>query len=157
MKQKDIDTKDPFEDVSANSIPYEESDNGSESAQQEGRALVPHHEEDAESTETRFRITEMLGGGLIGHRFLRRNWGVFATIIFLTILYVSNRYAADQELIQRSDLQRELEEVRYRALTHNSELTKCCRQSNIEAILRQHGDSTLTAAKEPPFIVNCSK
>lgn len=101
-----------------------------------------------------FSILEILGGGLLGHEFFSRNWGVIALVLFLTLCYVGNRYSADQELIRINDLQRELEEVRYRALTHNSELTMLCRQSNIEAALRAHGDSTLCASKEPPYVIN---
>lgn len=118
-------------------------------------ALVSTHSlRDEETEQTKFSITEILGSGLIGHKFLRRNWGVIAVLILLSVIYVSNRYMADQEMITISDLQRELEEVRYRALTHNSELTTRCRQSQIEQRLKEAGDSTLKAAKEPPFIIH---
>ena len=124
----------------------------------EGTALVaPEAAAGREPREYRNTLLGLLGGGLIGHEFLRRNWGVIAVIILLTIIYVSNRYAADQEMIQISDLQKELEEVRYRALTHNSELTMLCRQSQIEAALAAAGDSTLKVSGEPAFIIRTGK
>ncbi|MCF0183736.1 MAG: hypothetical protein HUK01_05300 [Bacteroidaceae bacterium] len=124
----------------------------------EGTALVaPEAATGREPREYRNTLLGLLGGGLIGHEFLRRNWGVIAVIILLTIIYVSNRYAADQEMIQISDLQKELEEVRYRALTHNSELTMLCRQSQIEAALAAAGDSTLKVSGEPAFIIRTGK
>ena len=124
----------------------------------EGTALVaPDAAVGREPREYHHTLLGLLGGGLIGHEFLRRNWGVIAVIILLTIIYVSNRYAADQEMIQISDLQKELEEVRYRALTHNSELTMLCRQSQIEKALDAIGDSTLKVSGEPPFIIRTGK
>ena len=95
----------------------------------------------------------MLGGDIFAQKFLRRNWAAIALILFLTMVYISNRYMAEQEMIRISDLQRELNEVRFRALTHSSELTRRCRQSNIENALRAAGDTTLLPAREAPFII----
>lgn len=70
------------------------------------------------------------------------------------LLMVTNRYQAQQEIIEKEQLQRDVEDWRYRALTRSSELTTLTRQSQIEERLKQLGDSTLTTSKEPPFTIN---
>lgn len=119
---------------------------------EEVTTLVPvgYTEQDEESS---FNLTEVLGSGLFGRELLRKNWRYLMFLVILTMIYVSNRYSADQEKILIHDLHKELEDVRFRALTNSSELTRRCRQSNIEAALHKAGDSTLVMAKEPAFVI----
>lgn len=70
------------------------------------------------------------------------------------LLMVTNRYQAQQEIIEKEQLQTDVEDWRFRALTRSSELTTRTRQSQIEERLKQLGDSLLTPAKEPPFTIN---
>ncbi len=70
------------------------------------------------------------------------------------LLMVTNRYQAQQEIIKKEQLQKEVEDWRFRALTRSSELTTKTRQSQIEERLKLLGDSALTTPKEPPFTIN---
>lgn len=70
------------------------------------------------------------------------------------LLMVTNRYQAQQEIIEKEQLQSDVEDWRFRSLTRSSELTTRTRQSQIEERLRQLGDSLLVPAKEPPFTIN---
>lgn len=70
------------------------------------------------------------------------------------LLMVTNRYQAQQEIIEKEQLQRDMEDWRFRALTRSSELTTKSRQSQIEERLKQMGDSLLTTPTEPPFTIN---
>lgn len=77
-------------------------------------------------------------------------------LLFLTALgvwYISNRYAAQQEVIEIANLRATLVEKRNYALTQHIELTTMSRQSNIEEALRANGDTLLKISKEPPFII----
>ena len=75
-------------------------------------------------------------------------------ILFCILLMVTNRYQAQQEIIEKEQLQHDVEEWRYKALTRFSELTTLTRQSQIEERLKAYGDSALTAPQEPPFTIN---
>lgn len=79
-------------------------------------------------------------------------------LLFITLggilLMVTNRYQAQQEIIEKEQLQRDMEDWRFRALTRSSELTTKSRQSQIEERLKQMGDSLLTTPTEPPFTIN---
>ena len=150
---KNNNNQDPFKDVNPNEVPYEESGGR---RQAPVTALVPLTDTASMDEEEKETWTEVVASTLMGHDFLRRNWGMVALIIALAAVYVSNRYMADQEMIRINDLQRELDEVRYRALTHSSELTMQCRLSFVEEALRLAGDTTLAAPTEPPFIINAN-
>ncbi len=80
--------------------------------------------------------------------------GLLLLCAFFAIVYITNRYSAEQEMIEIEKLKTELEEVKYRALTRSGELTVKSRQSQIEQSLSQTSDSLLSIPKEPPFIIN---
>ncbi len=102
-------------------------------------------------------LREILGGDYLNGRFLRRNILFILVLVALGILYITNRYAAQQEIIERERLRNELTEKKNYALTQYAELTMYTRQSNIENRLKSYGDSLLTAAKEPPFLIRVKK
>ena len=74
-------------------------------------------------------------------------------VVLSVLLMVTNRYQAQQEIIEKEQLQKDVDDWRYRSLTRSSELTQRTRQSMIEENLRMLGDSTLAPAKEPPFTI----
>ena len=98
-------------------------------------------------------LREILGGDYLIGSFLRRNILFILLLVGLGILYITNRYAAQQEIIEHEQLRNELIEKKNYALTQYAELTMYSRQSNIENRLKSFGDSLLTAPKEPPFII----
>jgi len=79
---------------------------------------------------------------------------LFLLILGGILLMVTNRYQAQQEIIEKEQLQRDVEDWKYRSLTRSSELTTRTRQSQIEERLKALGDSTLSTPKEPPFTIN---
>ena len=98
-------------------------------------------------------LREVLGGDYLLGSFLRRNIWFIVLLVFLGILYISNRYAAQQEIIEEEQLRKELVERKNYALTQYAELTMRSRQSSIERRLKAFGDSLLTSPKDPPFII----
>lgn len=98
----------------------------------------------------------VMSGELLGGAWMRHQVKFIALILVLTVLYVTNRYSAEQELIEIADSRRELQDIKYRSLTCGSELTMRTRQSMIEEALNEAGDSTLKSAKEPPFVISIS-
>ena len=102
-------------------------------------------------------LREILGGDILTAGWLRRQMGLILLCTFFAIIYITNRYSAEQEMIEIEKLKTELTEVRYRALTRSSELTVKTRQSQIEKSLRQTPDSVLQSPKEPPFLIKYPK
>ncbi len=98
-------------------------------------------------------LREILGGDILTAGWLRRQMGLISLCTFFAILYITNRYSAEQEMIEIERLKTELKEVGYRALTRSGELTVKTRQSQIEENLRRTPDSVLQSPKEPPFLI----
>ena len=98
-------------------------------------------------------LREILGGDFLVGRFLRGQIRFILLLMLLGIAYITNRYVAQQEIIEEENLRKELTEKKNYMLTQYSELTEQSRQSILEQRLRAIGDSTLIAPKEPPFFI----
>lgn len=99
-------------------------------------------------------LREILGGDILTGGWLRRQMGLIVLCTFFAIVYITNRYSSEQEIIEIERLKTELTEAKYRALTRSSELTVKTRQSQVEENLRTTPDSVLEIPKEPPFLIN---
>lgn len=97
-------------------------------------------------------LKSILGGDILAHEFLRRQANLLILIVFLTILYIDNRYSSQQELIEIDRLKKELIDIKYDALTISSELTEKSRQSRIEKYISDKGTPLKTAAT-PPYLI----
>ena len=97
------------------------------------------------------KFLEVMQSLSINGQWFKKQLGVIALILVGVIIYVTNRYQAQQEIIEEEALQKELDDWKYRCLTRNSELTLKTRQSKVEDLLRQYGDSTITSGIEPPY------
>ena len=102
-------------------------------------------------------LREILGGDYLLGSFLRKNIWFILLIVLLSIFYISNRYAAQQEIIEEENLRNELVEKKNYALTQYAILTMNTRQSSIERRLRLMGDSLLQSATDPPFLIRTEK
>lgn len=99
-------------------------------------------------------LREILGGDYLIGSFLRRNIWFILFLLALGVVYITNRYQAQQEIVEEENLRAELVEKKNYALTQYAELTMRSRQSSIENQLRAMGDSSLRASTEPPFIIH---
>lgn len=70
------------------------------------------------------------------------------------MIYISNRYSCQQYLIQIDNLDKELKDAKYKALSSTSLLTEMSRESRVLEQLRVSKDSTLHISKQPPYIIN---
>lgn len=86
-------------------------------------------------------------------RWFFSQWRMLLLVLAGIILYITNGYQAQVEMMKETELEAELKDWRYRCITRISELTLLCRQSQLEQMLREQGDSTLTPSKVAPFII----
>lgn len=98
-------------------------------------------------------LKDILGGEILTRATFRKQFGLIAMCVVYIIIYITNRYQAQQELIEIQDLKEQLQKVKYYSLTRSGEFTIKSRQSQIEEMLKQTPDSMLGTAKEPPFII----
>lgn len=103
-----------------------------------------------EGTHTKITLASILGGDMLGGRWFRRQFWFMVMVVAMIIVYVSNRYSCQQEMIQTKMLNDTLLDRRYKALTRSSQLKEKTRRSYIEDALV---DTTLQTAKTPSFIL----
>lgn len=99
-------------------------------------------------------LGKILGGEMLNTQFLRQQIWVIVLITLFIIVYISNRYKCQQDLIKIDNLQSELEDAKYRALSSSSDLTQQTRESKVLERLHNDKDSTLHIPTQPPYIIN---
>ena len=85
---------------------------------------------------------------MLGGQWFRRQFWFIVMIVGMLIIYVSNRYSCQQEMIETKVLNDTLLDRRYKALTRSSQLKERMRRSYIEETLV---DTTLQTANTPSF------
>ena len=80
-------------------------------------------------------LKKVLGGDILNTQFLRRQIWVILIASLFVIVYISNRYKCQQNLIKIDKLTNELEDAKYRALSSSSDLTQQCKHYSIVSII----------------------
>lgn len=110
--------------------------------------------EEEESGSASFTLRKILGGDILTAQIIRKQIWLFMLIVFFIIIYISNRYSIQKDLIELDQLQKELQDTKYRALSTSSQITEKSRESNVLDMLKHSKDSTLHIATQPPYIIN---
>ena len=110
--------------------------------------------EEEESGSASFTLRKILGGDIFTAQIIRKQIWLFMLIVFFIIIYISNRYSIQKDLIELDQLQKELQDTKYRALSTSSQITEKSRESNVLNMLKHSKDSTLHIATQPPYIIN---
>ena len=161
MKKEDLDIKSqPTVSVSEEKQPEESAANQKE-VTDEGPTLKEVILEQATEEEAplskNFTLKKILGGDILTTATIRKQIWVVLLITLFIIIYISNRYSVQQNLIEIDLLQKELQDARYKALSTSSQLTEQSRESNVLEMLKNNKDSVLKIASQPPYIINVPK
>ena len=113
-------------------------------------ALVNEEDDDSQKKDIE-HLKDVLQALSIDGLWFKKQLGVLALILLGIIIYISNRYQAQTEMIEEDKLHEELQDWKYRSMTRNSELTFRCRQSQLEEQMKAMGDSTLCSSNEPVY------
>ncbi|MDR3119299.1 MAG: hypothetical protein LBU44_07795 [Mediterranea sp.] len=97
-------------------------------------------------------LRTILGGDILATDFFRRQTRLLILIMVFVIFYIHNRYAAQQQIIEIDRLKQELIDIKYDALTRNSELMEKSRQSHIEEYIVKK-ETELETATHPPYLI----
>lgn len=100
--------------------------------------------------EKRLSFLYILGGGVLTEDFILNHTRMIALVVFLVFFFIGNRYTCMQKLREIDQLQQQLRDVRFEALSISSELTGNSRQSQIEMLIEEQGIE-LEGAKTPPY------
>lgn len=97
-------------------------------------------------------LKSIIGGDILATDFFRNQTKLLILIMILTLFYIHNRYACQQQMIRIEQLKTELTDIKYDALTRSSELMERSRQSRIEEYINTK-ESELQTATNPPYLI----
>ncbi|HBN47182.1 MAG TPA: hypothetical protein DD401_06185 [Prevotella sp.] len=109
--------------------------------------------EDESPQSIKFSLRKILGGDILNAAIIRRQVWLILLIAFFMVIYVSNRYSCQQDIIEIDKLHQQLTEAKYKALSSQSELTEVSRESNVLDMLKNNKDSVLKIASQPPYFI----
>ncbi len=144
------------EDTPAKEAPEEKEPQADHKEKQEPSlqdAIKEQAREDERPQSSTFTLRKILGGDWLTTDFLRRQIGVILLVVGLSIVYISNRYSCQKDMLEIDKLNAELIDAKYKALSSSSELTEKCRESNVLDLLKSNKDSVLKIANQPPYII----
>ncbi len=106
--------------------------------------------DEAPSSTLRFR--DVLGGEFLLALVRRQAW-LIVLVVFFVILYVAMRYQCQQDAIDIAQLEKSLTNAKFEALSSSSNLTRLCRQSNVQRMLNEADSIPLHVGSQPPYII----
>ena len=110
--------------------------------------------EDEQTPVGALTLRKILGGDILSAVPVRRQVWLILLVVLFTVFYVAFRYQCQQDMIKISQLENDLKDAKYRALSSSSTLTERCRESQVLEVLRQNKDSVLHVSDQPPYIIN---
>lgn len=138
----------------------QDSDDTKEPAEEEEHeesfkeAIAKQAIEDEAPLSSSFTLRKILGGDILTAQVIRRQIWLIVLVVFFIIIYISNRYSIQQDMIEIDQLQKELQNAKYKALSSSSQITERSRESNVLKMLQNNKDSVLHIATQPPYIIN---
>ena len=118
------------------------------------KTIMEQATEDENPQSASFTLRKILGGDFLTADIFRKQVWLILLITAFTMLYVSNRYSCQKDMLEINRLESDLQDARYKALASSSELTELCRESNVLKMLKNNEDSVLHIANQPPYIIN---
>lgn len=116
-------------------------------------AIAEQAREDERPQSSSFTLRKILGGDILTAQMIHDNIWLFVLIVFFVIIYISNRYSVQKDLLELDRLNTELEDAKYRALSSSSNLTEKSRESHVLEMLKNSPDSALRQPDKPPYII----
>lgn len=101
-----------------------------------------------------FTLRKILGGDILTTQIIRRQIWLIILVVGFVIVYISNRYSIQKSLIEIDQLQTQLQDAKYKALSTSSQITEKSRENNVLEMLKNNKDSVLHIASQPPYIIN---
>jgi len=114
--------------------------------------------EDDDAPASSLSLMKILGGDVLSRRgVIRQVWLCLLIALFLTF-YVAFRYQCQQDMIDIAQLEKDLTDAKYKALSSSSQLTERCRESKVLKALQQNMDSLervkgIHPSVQPPYKV----
>ena len=108
--------------------------------------------EDDEAPVGSLTLKQILGGDYL-FAMVRHHVVLILVVVFFFVFYIGVRYQCEQDVLEINQLEKDLVDAKYRALSSSSNLTELCRQSNVLRVLHENQDTLLHLSDQPPYII----
>ncbi len=97
-------------------------------------------------------MKDVFDGTILTKGFIAKNFKMIIIIVAGVLFYIGNHYKVIMCLNEIDELNVELTDVKYEALTQSSLLMRESRQSNVRKLVQEKG-LELEESTQPPFVV----
>jgi hypothetical protein len=97
-------------------------------------------------------LKQIVGGDYL-FTLVRHHIWLIMLIVLITTVYVGVRYQCEQDVLEIDQLEKDLINAKYKAMSSSSNLTELCRQSNVLKVLHENADTLLKFSDQPPYII----
>ena len=97
-------------------------------------------------------LRTILDGTLFYKGLIKNNLLYIVFLTLLAIFYIGNRYKCEDQLAQIAQLEKEITDLRYEAITTNAELMSISRQSEVARLVKKRGIDLEESVKAPQRI-----
>jgi|YNPMSStandDraft_1061717.scaffolds.fasta_scaffold00417_22 hypothetical protein len=103
-------------------------------------------------------IRSIIDGTFLSKELILKNIGFISLLFFLALIYIINRYYAENLVRETIKLQKEVEELKSEQLFVTSTLMKLSQQSEVESLMIIH-NLDLKSSDIPPYkiTIECQK
>jgi cell division protein FtsL len=95
-------------------------------------------------------MKELLSGSMVSEKLILKNLGYVSLIVFLTAVYIGNRFHAEKITRETAKLNKEVKDLRSESLSTSADLMTLSRQSHVYSLIREKG-LNLEELKTPPY------
>jgi hypothetical protein len=100
-----------------------------------------------------FSFKGILDGSLLTMRTFVQQIPFILFLVFLTLIYIANRYHAEKMVRRIDALKTEVKDLRAEEITAASELMNLNRPSHVQALIEDK-ELGLKTSNDPPFVIN---
>jgi len=108
--------------------------------------------EDDDAPVGTLTLKQIVGGDYL-FAMVRHHVALIMLVVLMLVIYVGVRYQCEQDVLEINQLEKDLVDAKYKAMSSSSNLTELCRQSNVLKVLRESQDTLLQLSDQPPFII----
>lgn len=102
------------------------------------------------------RVKDVLDGNILTREIFVRQLPYILFLAFLAIIYIANRYHAENVVRRISAIQTEVKDLRSESITIASELMHISKQSEVIRLVKSK-NLDLVESKEPPVVIKIEK
>lgn len=144
-------------EYASDGAPLDGESSGEDQAGEETSSTLQRMKEKVSEDDTApigtLSLKQIVGGDYLFALVRHHIWLIMLVVLLCTV-YVGVRYQCEQDVLEIDQLEKDLVNAKYKAMSSSSNLTELCRQSNVLKVLHENADTLLMLSDQPPYIID---